>query len=89
MRKNKINKLAAFCLAAASLTGCSDEFLKEKQPYGNFGPEVIYGNYEAAILRLNYLYQKTLPQWDGGGDITDQIPLGVDDSWTKCTDRPD
>ena len=87
MRKNKINKLAAFCLAAASLTGCSDEFLKEKQPYGNFGPEVIYGNYEAAILRLNYLYQKTLPQWDGGGDITDQIPLGVDDSWSKCTEE--
>lgn len=87
MRINKINKLAAFCLAAASFIGCSDEFLKEKQPYGNFGPEVIYGNYEAAILRLNYLYQKTLPQWDGGGDITDQIPLGVDDSWTKCTEE--
>lgn len=87
MRINKINKLAVLCLAAASLTGCSDEFLKEKQPYGNFGPEVIYGNYEAAILRLNYLYQKTLPQWNGGGDITDQIPLGMDDDWTKCTEE--
>lgn len=87
MKINKINKLAAFCLVAASLTGCSDEFLKEKQPYGNFGPDVIYGNYDAAILRLNYLYQKTLPQWDGGGDITDQIPTGNDDNWTKCTEE--
>ena len=87
MRINKMNKLVALCLAATSLMGCSDEFLKDKQPYGNFGPEVIYGNYEAAILRLNYLYQRTLPGWNGGGDITDQIPLGMDDNWTKCTEE--
>jgi len=29
---------------AISLSACSDDFLAEKQPYGNFGPDLVYGD---------------------------------------------
>ncbi|RNC66728.1 RagB/SusD family nutrient uptake outer membrane protein [Proteiniphilum sp. X52] len=42
------------------LTGCSDEFLKEKTNYSNLSPE-IYNDYTGAKLRVDDIYLRLLP----------------------------
>ncbi len=50
-----------FCGMAITFTACSDEFLAEKRPFGSYGENDIYSNWESVKLRLNYLYQGSLP----------------------------
>ena len=86
---------AAFLLVVGmvSTMGCSDDFLAEKRPYGSFGENDIYTDWESVKLRLNYIYQGSLPYFRGynssggtqGGNSTatngpsDQWPVGFPD----------
>lgn len=81
------------CSIAAALSACSDDFLANKRPYGSFGENDIYADWESVKLRLNYIYQSSLPNFrdynpDGrnmGGNSTatngpcDQWPVGLPD----------
>ena len=81
------------CGFAAMLTACSDDFLSEKRPYGSFGENDIYADWASVKLRLNYIYQGSLPYFRGynsnganqGGNSTatngpsDQWPVGLPD----------
>lgn len=49
-----------FLLCILVLTGCSDEFLKEKKNYSNLSPE-IYNDYTGAKLRVDDIYLRLLP----------------------------
>ena len=98
MKQNNflIFKLFNFCIAAIAalmLGSCSDDFLAEKRPYGSFGENDIYSDWESVKLRLNYIYQGSLPYFRGynsnganqGGNSTstngpsDQWPVGLPD----------
>ena len=46
-------------------TACSDDFLAEKRPYGQFGENDVYSTWESVKLRLNYIYQGSLPAFKG------------------------
>ena len=62
-----IKKLFAGCLVccgfAAALTSCSDDFLAEKRPYGEYGENDIYADWESVKLRLNFIYETCLPPY--------------------------
>ena len=98
MKQNNflIFKLFNFCIAATAalmLGSCSDDFLAEKRPYGSFGENDVYSDWESVKLRLNYIYQGSLPYFRGynsnganqGGNSTstngpsDQWPVGLPD----------
>ena len=78
---------------SVALTSCSDDFLAEKRPYGSYGENDIYRDWESVKLRLNYVYQGSLPYFRGynssggnqGGNSTstngpsDQWPVGLPD----------
>lgn len=77
---NIFRNIVALTLLAAAATSCSDDFLQEKRPYGSFGPEEVYGDWNAVNLRLNYIYQKNLPNFKGGGgNYPDLWPVGYAD----------
>jgi len=74
------------------MAGCSDDFLAEKRPYGSFGPEQVYGDWASVKLRLNYIYQKSLPYAKGYGLTRDNYPpdlwpVGLPDLLSKNTDE--
>ena len=89
------------CGFAAALTACSDSFLEEKRPYGSFGENDIYRDWESVKLRLNYIYQGSLPYFRGynsnggnqGGNSTstngpsDQWPVGLPDFLSNHCDE--
>ena len=78
---------------SVALTSCSDDFLADKRPYGSFGENDIYSDWESVKLRLNYIYQVNLPVFsgyntNGGGSegkghrdngAPDQWPVGLPD----------
>ena len=82
-----------YCLLVVAMTACSDDFLADKRPYGSFGENDIYTDWESVKLRLNYVYQGSLPYFRGynsnggnqGGNSTstngpsDQWPVGLPD----------
>ncbi|MBR1547358.1 MAG: RagB/SusD family nutrient uptake outer membrane protein [Prevotella sp.] len=51
------------CGFTAALTACSDDFLAEKRPYGSFSENDVYADWESVKLRLNYIYQSSLPSF--------------------------
>lgn len=81
------------CGFAAALTACSDDFLAEKRPYGSYGENDVYSDWESVKLRLNYIYQGSLPAYrdynanggNQGGNSTatngpsDVWPVGLPD----------
>lgn len=97
--KNKIYKTGLagiIAIGLAAFTGCSDDFLAEKKPYGSFGPDLVYGDWSSVKLRLNYIYQRSLPYFKGyntqGGRQVDNCPpdfwpVGLPDLWTGNTDE--
>ena len=106
MKRNNflIFKLFNFCIAVTAallLTACSDDFLAEKRPYGQFGENDIYNDWESVKLRLNYIYQGSLPYFRGynsngsnqGGNSTatngpaDQWPVGLPDFLSTNADE--
>ncbi len=90
-----IYKTGSKILLALGLTatiGCSDDFLAEKQPYGNFGPDLVYNDWNSLKLRLNYLYQKSLPYHKGYANGKDNFypdlwPSGLPDDLSNNTDE--
>ena len=105
MKNNNIKKILAagivYCGILATLVSCSDDFLAEKRPYGSFGENDIYTDWESVKLRLNYIYQGSLPYFRGynsgggtqGGNSTatngpaDQWPVGFPDFLTTNGDE--
>ncbi len=81
-----------FIAGASSITGCSDDFLAEKRPFGSFGPEQVYGDWASAKLRLNYIYQRSLPYVKGYGATVDNYapdiwPIGLPDQLSLNSDE--
>ena len=88
-------------LFSVALTACSDDFLAEKRPYGSFGENDVYNDWESVKLRLNYVYQGSLPYYRGynsnggnqGGNSTstngpsDQWPVGLPDFLSTNADE--
>ena len=74
------------CLFGASLfTGCSDEFLKEKQNYDNLSPE-IYNDYTGAKMRVEDIYLRLLPS--ANTSLTYRYPSsGKSDTHSKSTEE--
>jgi SusD family. len=85
---NKFNKLTAVAILlaiTAIFTGCSDQFLKDKQDYDKFGSE-IYNDYQGATERVNYLYGLLLPS--STASINWNTPsAGSSDDYSKCTEE--
>lgn len=89
------------CCMVAAFTSCSDDFLAEKRPYGSFGENDIYNDWESVKLRLNYIYQSSLPafrDYNGKGDNqgnnstatngpSDQWPVGFPDFLSTNADE--
>ncbi len=89
----KLLGAAFFILHSSFFISCSDDFLAEKRPYGSFGENDIYNDWESVKLRLNYIYQGSLPYYrdynakgaNQGGNSTatngpaDQWPVGLPD----------
>ena len=94
-RRTELYKIGSGILLAAGLAvtmGCSDEFLAEKQPFGSFGPDLVYGDWNSIKLRLNYLYEKSLPYYKGYSNTTDNFypdlwPVGLPDALSSNTDE--
>ena len=88
----KISAGALLTLGLAATVGCSDDFLAEKRPYGNFGPEQVYADMTSVKLRLNYIYQRSLPWHGGAGDTNDNYapdywPVGFGDYLSLHTEE--
>ena len=81
---------AAFLLVVgmASTIGCSDDFLADKRPYGSFGPDEVYNDWTSTKLRLNYIYQMSLPNTKGWGSNPPDIwPVGGPDILSNNTEE--
>ena len=90
-----------YCLLVIGMTSCSDDFLAEKRPYGSFGENDVYNDWESVKLRLNYVYQGSLPYFrdynsnggNMGGNSTstngpaDQWPVGLPDFLSTNADE--
>ena len=105
MTTNNIKKYLAtaliYCGIAAVFVSCSDDFLAEKRPYGQFGENDVYNDWESVKLRLNYLYQGSLPYFrdynSNGGNMggnststngpSDQWPVGLPDFLSTNADE--
>lgn len=88
----KVGAGALFLMSLASTVGCSDDFLAEKRPYGSFGPEQVYADMTSVKLRLNYIYQRSLPYHGGAKDNVDNYapdywPVGYDDYLSLHTEE--
>ncbi len=86
----KIYILGALFTVLTAISGCSDEFLKEKQPYGKYNETQVYGNFSSAEERVNYLYYAMLPSSNSGSGngnkgINDYTSVGVNDPFEKST----
>ncbi|MDO5446365.1 MAG: RagB/SusD family nutrient uptake outer membrane protein [Prevotellaceae bacterium] len=85
---NIFRNLFAIAVIAITATSCSDEFLQEKRPYGSFGPEEVYGDWNAVNLRLNFIYQKNLPYFKGeDNSYPDMWPVGYADNLSNNTEE--
>lgn len=89
--KNIFGICVALIIATNIFTGCSDEFLKDKQDYSRTTEEV-YNDYTGAQGRLDNIYGLVLPQGYVGGDANNipdyQYPSsGRDDTHSKSTEE--
>ena len=105
MKTNNIKKYFAagimYFAVLATFVSCSDDFLAEKRPYGSFGENDVYADWESVKLRLNYIYQGSLPYYrdhnanggNQGGNSTatngpsDQWPVGLPDFLSTHADE--
>ena len=84
---------AFFTLHSSLFTSCSDQFLEDKRPYGSFGPDEVYNDITSVKLRLNYLYQMSLPWTEGLGasnnnnNAPDLWPVGYPDILSNNTEE--
>ena len=95
--KNKVTLgllcAAFFTLHSSLFTSCSDQFLEDKRPFGSFGPDEVYNDITSVKLRLNYLYQMSLPWTEGLGasnnnnNAPDLWPVGYADILSNNTEE--
>lgn len=90
--RTKIIALSIAAAASLSLMSCSDDFLADKRPYGSYGPEQVYYDQASVNLRLNYIYQKSLPNHKTFSNSTDNFypdlwPVGGNDFLSAHTDE--
>lgn len=95
--KNKVTLgllcAAFFTLHSSLFTSCSDQFLEDKRPFGSFGPDEVYNDITSVKLRLNYLYQMSLPWTEGLGasnnnnNAPDLWPVGYPDILSNNTEE--
>ena len=85
---NKLNKWSSFVILLAItglISGCSDQFLQDKQNYDNFTAE-IYNDFLGAQGRVNFLYYSLLPS--STASISFDTPsAGVSDDYSKSTEE--
>ena len=96
-RTSKLHKIGADLLLSVGLaiaaSSCSDQFLQDKSPYGNFGPDLVYNDWTSVNLRLNYLYEMSLPYYKGTKEANevnrdpDFWPIGLPDNLSMNTDE--
>ncbi len=86
MRKNNIFGLGLGLFAAVSLlTGCSDQFLRDKENYDRT-TEFVYNDYAGAMKRADNLYTLLMPSGATGVDY--QFPsTGSADIYSKSTEE--
>lgn len=92
MINKNILTTCACALLALTATSCSDDFLAEKRPYGSYGPEQVYYDLSSVKLRLNYIYQKSLPNHKTFSNTTDNFypdlwPVGGNDLLSAHTEE--
>ena len=82
-----INTAFISCLGLATLlSGCSDQFLKDKTNYDSLTEETVYNNFSTAEEAVNYLYYYLLPSSTSG--VTWQLPsTGVKDINSASTEE--
>ena len=49
-----------------ALSGCSDQFMRDKTNYNLVSPDAVYTDYNAALARVDYLYSVFLPGPNSG-----------------------
>lgn len=87
MKKIVKSSLVVATLATAALfSGCSTDFLEEKQNYGNYTGE-IYNDYAGAQGRVNFLYAALLPYSGGSTTNFGWHSTGEADDWSKSTEE--
>lgn len=87
MKKIYKSSLIVATLATAALfSGCSTDFLEEKQNYGNYTAE-IYEDYQGALGRVNFLYAALLPYSGGSTFNFTWHSTGDADDWSKSTEE--
>lgn len=80
--------LAVAAVMGFGLTGCSDDFLKDKKVYGSFDASTVYENYDTARSRVDYLYRCLLPSGTGGSNaLSDIVSAGINDDFSQCTEE--
>ena len=90
MNTTRYKIFGAGLACCAMLMSCSDSFLEEKKPYGQFDQKQVYENYSAAKSRINALYMNMMPQSNAGGGngasgVNDYTSVGGSDTWQKST----
>lgn len=82
----KLSLVVLLATTTACFVGCSDQFLQDKKPYGSFGTSTIYGGYEGAKGRVDFLYYAMAPR--PTEKINPDYPsTGVDDDYSKSTEE--
>ncbi|MGV8136749.1 MAG: RagB/SusD family nutrient uptake outer membrane protein [Mangrovibacterium sp.] len=83
---NRSGVIVAFLSTVGLISGCSTDFLEDKQNYGNYTNE-IYNDYEGALGRVNYLYSQLLPYNDGSTSNFTWHSTGSADPWSQSTEE--
>jgi len=82
---NRFGVLVSMMAITSLFTGCSDQFLKDKQDYDKYTEEV-YNDYEGATERVNWLYNNLLPSSTASIGF-DTPSAGVSDDYSKSTEE--
>jgi hypothetical protein len=85
IKLNKIGTAVMLLTMTTLFSGCSDQFLKDKQDFEKYTEE-IYNDYQGAKGRVDWLYYNLLPSSTAGIGF-DTPSAGVADDYSKCTEE--
>lgn len=72
------NSFWALAIASVTLSGCSDDFLRDKKDYDGFNEE-IYNDIQTATAKVDYLYSLCLPASLNGSNESEEM-IGLTDA---------